>query len=146
MIIYTIGFTQKTAQQFFDTLRASGIRRLVDIRLNNLSQLAGFTKRDDLAYFLSELCEAEYVHEIRLAPTQDMLDAYKKDKGSWEEYEKRFRVLLAERQIEQALCPAYFEVRTALLCSEPSAEHCHRRLVVEYLNEKWGPVEAVHLR
>jgi uncharacterized protein (DUF488 family) len=92
--VYTIGFTQKSAAQFFDTLKRVGIKRLLDVRLNNVSQLAGFSKRDDLAYFLREICGADYVHEPRLAPTQEMLDAYKKQKGDWADYEPRFLALM----------------------------------------------------
>lgn len=145
MEIYTIGFTQTTAAEFFGKLKQAGIRRLVDVRLNNVSQLAGFAKRDDLKFFLGEICGIEYVHEPRLAPTQEILDAYKKEKGAWEEYERQFLQLLADRQIETAVSPSLFDLPTVLLCSEPTAEHCHRRLVLEYLNSKWGDVRAVHL-
>jgi len=126
-------------------LKQAGIRRLVDVRLNNVSQLAGFAKRDDLRFFLAEICGIEYLQEPLLAPTQDILDAYKKDKGSWDEYERRFLQLLADRRIEAALRPSLFDVPTVLLCSEHTAEHCHRRLVLEYLNTKWGHVQTVHL-
>ena len=145
MEVYTAGFTKKTAEEFFESLRRVGIRRLVDVRLNNSSQLAGFSKRDDLPYFLHELCGAEYLHEPLLAPTQDLLDAYKKRKGSWEEYERRFLALMAERGIERRIQPSLFNVPTVLLCSEATAEHCHRRLVLEYLNAKWGGLCIVHL-
>ncbi len=145
MEVFTIGFTQTTAADFFGKLRRYGIRRLVDVRLNNISQLAAFAKRDDLAFFLKELCGAEYLHEIRLAPTQEMLDAYKKQKGSWDVYAALFLDLIKERRIETELNPDLFDVPTALLCSEPTAEHCHRRLVVEYLQGKWSDVKAVHL-
>jgi uncharacterized protein (DUF488 family) len=145
LLLYTIGFTQKTACQFFTILRDSSVRRLVDIRLNNVSQLAGFAKRDDLAFFLKELCGAEYSHEPMLAPTSALLDAYRKQKGGWEEYERGFRALLAERRVEDKLSPSFFTVPTVLLCSEPSAEHCHRRLVIEHLQQKWRNVEVVHL-
>jgi uncharacterized protein (DUF488 family) len=145
MEIYSIGFTQKSASQFFDLLKRHGIRRLVDVRLNNVSQLAGFSKRDDLAYFLRELVPAEYRHEPLLAPTQELLDAYKKRKGSWAEYEHEFVALMASREIEKTLDPALFETPTVLLCSEATPEHCHRRLVIEYLDHHWGNVRAVHL-
>ena len=145
MEVFTIGFTQTTAADFFGKLKKYGIQRLVDVRLNNVSQLAGFAKRDDLSFFVGEICGAEYIHEILLAPTQDMLDAYKKLKGSWGQYEKVFLELMAERRIEERLNPDLFSVPTALLCSEPTATHCHRRLVVEYLHEKWDGVKAVHL-
>lgn len=145
MNIFTIGFTQKTAAEFFGLLKKHSMRRLIDVRLNNVSQLAGFSKRDDLAYFLHALCDMEYVHEPLLAPTQQMLDAFKKAKGSWNEYERAFLALMAERRIEEELDPSLFAGRTVLLCSEPTAEHCHRRLIVEYLQAKWGDVECTHL-
>jgi uncharacterized protein (DUF488 family) len=145
MEVHTIGFTQTTAAEFFGKLKQAGIRRLVDVRLNNVSQLAGFAKRDDLRFFLAEICGAEYVHEPRLAPSQEILDAYKKHKGSWEDFERGFRQLLAERQIETAIDPALFEVPSVLLCSEHTADRCHRRLVLEYLNDHWGNVRAIHL-
>jgi uncharacterized protein (DUF488 family) len=145
MEIYSIGFTQKTAEQFFRLLKGAGIRRLLDVRLNNVSQLAGFAKRQDLPFFLKEICRAEYVHEPLLAPTQEMLDAYKKEKGSWPEYESKFLALLAERRIEEAIDCSLFSVPTVLLCSEPTPEQCHRRLVLEYLSEKWQDLQAIHL-
>jgi uncharacterized protein YeaO (DUF488 family) len=110
-----------------------------------VSQLAGFSKRDDLAYFLKQICHAEYKHEPLLAPTQPMLDNYKKAKGRWETYEDEFLALMAEREIEKKFPQTLFEIPTVLLCSEATAEHCHRRLVVEYLNSKWGNVRAKHL-
>ena len=145
MEIYSIGFTQKSAGQFFDLLKSHGIRRLVDVRLNNVSQLAGFSKRDDLAYFLREIVGAEYRHELMLAPTQEILDAVKKRRGSWSDYERDFKALMAEREVEKRLDRASFDVPTVLLCSEPTPEHCHRRLVIEYLDHEWGGVKAVHL-
>jgi uncharacterized protein (DUF488 family) len=145
MEIYSIGFTQKSAAQFFGALRAAGIRRLMDVRLNNTSQLAAFAKASDLPYFLRELCGAEYVHEPLLAPTQEMLDAFKKRKGDWAVYEHEFLSLMRERRIESTLDRAQFEQRTVLLCSELTPEHCHRRLVLEYLAEQWGGVAITHL-
>jgi uncharacterized protein (DUF488 family) len=145
MEIYSIGFTKKSARQFFGALRGAGIRRLVDVRLNNVSQLAGFAKKQDLAFFLRELCEAEYLHEPLLAPTQDMLDDYKKRNGGWTEYEARFLALMAKREIERHLDRASFEIPSALLCSELSPDHCHRRLVLEHLREKWGEIKLTHL-
>ena len=145
MEVYTVGFTRKSAAEFFGILRQAAIQRVVDVRLNNSSQLAGFTKRGDFAFFLKEICEADYVHEPLLAPTRDMLTAYKKQKGTWEEYERRFLDLMAERRIEERIEESLFEVPTVLLCSEPSAEHCHRRLVLEYLQDKWNHMKIVHL-
>ena len=145
MEIYTIGFTKRTAASFFGALKAASVKRLVDVRLNNSSQLAGFAKRDDLAYFLRAVCAADYCHETLLAPTQEMLDAYKKSKGSWEEYERRFLALLAAREVERHIQRDLFAVPTVLLCSEATPEHCHRRLVAEYLRDHWGALEIVHL-
>jgi uncharacterized protein (DUF488 family) len=143
--IYTIGFTKRTAADFFGALSRAGIEQLVDVRLNNISQLAGFTKRDDLAFFLGALCGASYVHEPLLAPTQEILDRYRKHGGSWDEYEQEFLDLLKERRIEEVIAPSLFEPRTVLLCSEPTPDQCHRRLVVEYLAAQWDDVTAVHL-
>jgi uncharacterized protein (DUF488 family) len=145
MEIYSIGFTQKTAEQFFTRLKSAGIRLLIDVRLNNISQLAGFAKRGDLAFFLREICGAEYLHEPLLAPTQEMLEAYRSKTASWEEYDARFLALMADRRIERELDRALFEGPTVLLCSEPTAERCHRRLALEYLREKWGDVTITHL-
>ncbi len=145
MKIYSIGFTQRTAEQFFGALSHAGVRRLLDVRLNNTSQLAAFAKRDDLQFFLRELCGAAYEHEPLLAPTQPMLDAYKKRKGAWTEYEREFLALMRERRIEHRIARASFNTPTALLCSEFTAENCHRRLVMEYLAEAWGDVEMMHL-
>ena len=145
MEIYSIGFTQSTAANFFRRLKEAGIRQLLDVRLNNVSQLAGFAKRDDLSFFLKEICGAEYRHEPLLAPNQEMLDTYKKQKGSWQEYELRFLSLMSHRKIEENIDKTLFDVPTVLLCSEHTAEHCHRRLVLEYLQNKWNDVEIVHL-
>lgn len=145
MEIYTIGFTQTTAEHFFGRLRAAGIRRLLDVRLNNSSQLAGFAKAKDLPFLLRELLGASYEHDPRLAPTQGLLDAYKKHKGDWTAYERSFLALMAERKIETVLSPSHFESQTVLLCSEATAENCHRRLVCEYLADHWSDVRPVHL-
>jgi uncharacterized protein (DUF488 family) len=145
MEIYTVGFTKKTAAQFFGSLRQANIQRLVDVRLNNSSQLAGFAKKDDLPFFLNEICHIEYQHEPLLAPTQDMLDAYKKQKGSWLDYQQHFLALMRDRRVEERINPKLFEIPTVLLCSEATAEHCHRRLVLEYLQEKWGNLEIIHI-
>jgi len=141
--LFTIGFTKSSAEQFFSRIRNSGAKRLLDIRLNNVSQLAGFAKRDDLRYFLQEICHIPYQHEPKLAPTQQMLDEYKKKHGAWEDYEKKFLSLMAERHIEE-IDKATVE-DACLLCSEDKPHHCHRRLVAEYLREKWGNVEIIHL-
>ena len=145
MKIYTIGFTKKNAREFFQLLRMNNIEQLVDIRLNNTSQLAGFTKSENLPFFLKEICAAEYLHEPLLAPTKDILDAYKKRKGRWEDYEKSFMKLMAERKIEDKIDRRLFATPTVLLCSEAKADHCHRRLVLEYLQGKWGDLKIINL-
>jgi uncharacterized protein (DUF488 family) len=143
--IYTIGFTQTTAERFFTRLADARVARLLDVRLNNTSQLAGFAKAQDLPYFARELVGAAYEHEPLLAPTQEILDAYKKRKGDWAAYEREFQALMESRRIHEVLSRAAFERRTALLCSEPEPEHCHRRLVVEFLARHWPGVEIAHL-
>lgn len=143
---FTIGFTQKSASRFFTLLSDAGVKKLIDVRLNNVSQLAGFAKRDDLKFFLNELCEADYQHLEELAPTKSILDAYKKKQMVWEEYEDRFLNLMEQRNIERLVTPSELE-NSCLLCSEHKPHHCHRRLVVEYLNAHWGNVnlDVVHL-
>jgi uncharacterized protein (DUF488 family) len=143
--VYSIGFTKKTAEQFFGILGRVGIRRLLDVRLKNASQLAGFSKREDLDYFLRTICAANYLHEPLLAPTKEMLDNYRKRKGSWDAYERCFLALMAERKVEEKLERDSFAVPTVLLCSEPKPEHCHRRLVLEYLQQKWSNLTIHHL-
>jgi hypothetical protein len=125
-------------------LKVAGIERLLDVRLNNASRFAGFARRADLPFFLERLCGAEYLHEPRLAPTREILDAYRKG-GGWPDYERAFLDLLRGRRVEETLDRDFFEVPTVLLCSEASAEHCHRRLVLEYLDRKWDSIRAVHL-
>lgn len=145
MKIFTIGFTKKSAETFFTRLREAQIKRLIDVRLNNISQLAGFTKKDDLRFFTSEICKVEYVHAPLLAPTAEILDPFKKAKnGDWPLYEKQFLDLMRERRIEEAM-PRDLIDGGCLLCSEETPHHCHRRLVAEYLNDKWGGVEIEHL-
>ncbi len=131
---YTIGFTKKSAEAFFKFIKTSKISTLIDVRLNNISQLAGFAKRDDLKFFLKELCNADYIHIPDLAPTKDILNAYKKGDMHWETYEDKFLNLMAQRNIERIVKPVLLE-KGCLLCSEHEPHFCHRRLVVEYLNE-----------
>jgi uncharacterized protein (DUF488 family) len=142
--LYTIGFTKKSAQQFFDTLIKAGVRRVVDTRLNNVSQLAGFTKRPDLEYFLNKIGNIEYVHLLDLAPTKDILDSYKKKGSDWSTYEKQFLQLITERKIEEKVSLDLLD-GGCLLCSEPTPHHCHRRLVAEYLSQKLGTINIHHL-
>ena len=140
----TIGFTQKTADRFFNLLRESGARRVVDVRANNTSQLAAFAKRDDLAWFLRELCDMDYVHVPELAPTKELLKAYRTGVIDWREYETRFLNLMRERRIDATL-PREVIDGGCLLCSEDQPHHCHRRLVAEYLASRWGDLEIDHL-
>ncbi len=146
MEIYSIGFTKTTAESFFTRLSASGVRRLLDVRRNPSSQLSGFAKDRDLPYFLRELVGAEYEHEPLLAPSDEILAAYKR-RGDmpWPEYERRFVALLREREVERRLDRDAFLTPTALLCSEATAEHCHRRLALEYLADRWGGLQITHL-
>ena len=116
----------------------------MDVRLNKVSQLAGFSKRDDLKYFLKEILDVEYVEAPLLAPTQPMLDAYKKSKGSWDAYEHDFLKLMAERHIEDKIDPSLL-AGGCLLCSEDTPHHCHRRLVVDYLQKRWGNLSIKHI-
>lgn len=143
--VCTIGFTQTTARGFFERLKAAQVRAVIDVRLHNTSQLAGFAKADDLAFFLGEIGGMTYRHEPLLAPSDDILKAFKRDKGDWRVYETRFLDLMAERKIEARLKPDLFE-GGCLLCSEAAPHHCHRRLVCEYLNRKWdGRLRVRHL-
>ncbi|MGY2800425.1 uncharacterized protein (DUF488 family) [Thermostichus sp. MS-CIW-37] len=128
---------------FFNRLKQPGLVRVVDTRLNNTSQLAGFTKKRDLEFFLHEICKLGYIHLPELAPTQEILDAYKAS-GDWSNYERQFLSLMAERRIEDQVDKSILD-GGCLLCSEATPEHCHRRLVAEYLRRKWGDVEIVHL-
>jgi uncharacterized protein (DUF488 family) len=144
MKVFTIGFTKKSAETFFTRLQGVGVKRLVDVRLNNVSQLAGFTKRDDLRYFTKAICHIDYVHVPELAPTQDILTAYKKDKGDWSLYEQRFLDLMRERRIQSTIARDLLD-GACLLCSEEKPHHCHRRLVAEYLQQHWGDFEIEHI-
>ncbi|NES17994.1 MAG: DUF488 domain-containing protein [Symploca sp. SIO3E6] len=142
--LFTIGFTQKSAQKFFNTLQQADVKTVIDTRLNNVSQLAGFTKKADLEYFLKTIGKINYVHILDLAPTKDIVDEYKKKKGDWDTYEQKFLQLIANRQIEQKVSPELID-GACLLCSEAKPHQCHRRLVAEYLNDKWGNVRICHL-
>jgi len=146
MKLYTIGFTQKRAETFFGLLSRHGIQRLVDIRLKPDGQLSGFSKQDDLPYFLHQLVNGcQYVHLPQLAPTKEILDTYRADKN-WQEYERRFEALMDQRDIPNGLERVEFEDNVScLLCSEATSEKCHRRLVAERLANYWPDVEIIHL-
>jgi uncharacterized protein (DUF488 family) len=145
MKLFTIGFTKKSAETFFTKLKDSGVKRLVDVRLNNVSQLAGFAKKNDLRYFTKAICNIEYVHLPQLAPTAEILNPYKKAKnGDWELYERQFLELIRARHIESTT-PRELLDSACLLCSEEKPNHCHRRLVAEYLKDNWSDVDIEHL-
>ncbi len=144
MKVSTIGFTRKSAQRFFELLREAGVARIVDVRLHNGSQLAGFAKKNDLAWFARELCGADYVHAPSLAPTKELLNDYRQGRISWDVYETRFIDLMRARRIESTLSRELVD-KGCLLCSEDQPHHCHRRLVAEYLEDHWGGLEIQHL-
>jgi uncharacterized protein (DUF488 family) len=135
--VATIGFTKTTAERFFERIFASGVKKVFDVRLHNTSQLAGFAKADDFAYFLKKMGGVDYVHQPLLAPIDPMLKAYRKEDLDWRGYEERFLALMAERKIEERFKAEMFD-GACLLCSEATPNHCHRRLVCEYLNGRWG--------
>jgi uncharacterized protein (DUF488 family) len=146
MEILSIGLSGRSAESFFEALRDVEVKRVVDIRLHNTSNLAGYGKAAYLPYFLRELCGAEYEHEPLLAPSPELFDGLKKSRTlSWEGYERGIRELMAERRIDERLDRGAFAVRTALLCACADAEHCHRRIVLEYLAAAWGSLEITHL-
>lgn len=146
MILYTIGFTQKRAETFFDLLKQNGVQRVVDIRLKPDGQLSGFAKKDDLPYFLHHLADGcQYVHLPVLAPTKEILETYRAN-NNWQEYELRFQALMDQRDIPGILSQADFEaLASCLLCSEATPEKCHRRLIAERLAKSWPGVEVIHL-
>lgn len=144
MKVFSIGFTEKKAEKFFNLIKSQPVKRVVDVRLNNISQLAGFAKKDDLAFFLKEICQVEYVHIPELAPTKEILDPYKKGNMTWEKYEDKFNDLMSIRKIEKIDKSIIQD--GCLLCSEHKPHHCHRRLVIEYLNKSWDSnLEVKHL-
>lgn len=139
--IYTIGFTKKTLEDFITRLKKAGVKRIIDIRLNNSSQLAGFAKSPDLEYIL-KLCEIEYVSVKELAPDKGLLNKYRQDKN-WNEYEARFKALMNARNAKNTLNNLQLDEKVScLLCSEDKPEKCHRRLVAEMIDKNF---EIVHL-
>jgi uncharacterized protein (DUF488 family) len=144
MKLFTIGFTQKSAEEFFALLREAGVKRVLDIRLNNRSQLAGFSKSEDLEYFLKAIGGIGYRHVTEMAPTQPLLDKARKAKGGWDGFETQFLALMKQRKIETLLDEKVL-ADACLLCSEHDPTHCHRRLVAEYLDRALGGIEIVHL-
>ena len=146
MTVYTIGFTKKTAEQFFELIRVNKIQLLIDVRLNNASQLDGFSKGRDLKYFLSAICDCDYTHAADFAPTKELRDRYRSKEISWKEYEEGYSSLIEDRNclgelLEQ--CGRYENV--CLLCSESEATHCHRRLAAEMLADKDPKIRVRHI-
>ncbi|MCJ7615761.1 MAG: DUF488 domain-containing protein [Desulfobacterales bacterium] len=142
--LFTIGFTKKNAETFFGKLGQAGVEKIIDIRLNNVSQLAGFAKKDDLIYFLRKICDCDYRHEPLLAPTKEILDGYKKKEIGWPEYQKQFNDLLKTRKAHTLVTSSELHM-ACLLCSEPTPDKCHRRLVAEYLKKHFDNIEINHL-
>ena len=143
--IFTIGFTRTSAENFFGRLKTAKVKKVIDVRLHNTSQLAGFAKADDLAWFLHEIGSIAYEYAPLLAPTDDILKLARSGKPDWTAFEKQFRALMAKRKIERELAPAALD-GACLLCSEDKPHHCHRRIVCDYLNEKWdGALKVMHL-
>jgi uncharacterized protein (DUF488 family) len=144
MKIFTIGFTKKTAEQFFSLLDRPDLKRVVDIRLNNNSQLAAFTKSADLKFFLSRILGKGYVHLPELAPHAEMLKTYRGGTCDWGNYEKEFLLLMKERCVQDTV-PIDLIDGGCLLCSEPTADQCHRRLVAQHLAANWPSTQVIHL-
>ncbi|HPS29923.1 MAG TPA: DUF488 domain-containing protein [bacterium] len=141
---FTIGFVKKGAETFFKLLKNAGVEKVVDVRLNNVSQLAGFTKKDDLKYFLKEILSVEYVHCPDFAPTKEILDEYKNKKITWSDYEREYLKLLEKRGVSEKYNSSDFN-NACFLCSESIPDQCHRRLLVNYLKRKWNDIEIIHL-
>jgi uncharacterized protein (DUF488 family) len=145
MTTFTIGFTKTSAEDFFGRLNAAGVQKVIDVRLQNTSQLAGFAKAVDLSFFLEKVSGISYHHAPELAPDEELFADYRKKKLPWDVFEPRFMDIMAARKIEARFTPDDLE-GACLLCSEATPHQCHRRLVVEYLEERWGqPLEVIHL-
>jgi uncharacterized protein (DUF488 family) len=142
--IFTIGFTKKTLRDFIEILHRAGVKRVIDVRLRNTSQLAGWSKQPDFAYLLEEGFGIAYEHHPEFAPSGELLDTYKKD-HDWTRYEECFNLLLAERQLEAAARDLLEKDSICLLCTEPKADKCHRRLVANYLRSFAPEIEVRHL-
>ena len=132
-ILHTVGFTKKSAAEFFKALELAEVKTVVDVRINNISQLAGFTKKDDLAFFLREVSGVRYIHELSLVPTRELVKSYRGRKIGGDEFSARYLELLRSRGVHDRLDESDYRANTVLLCSEPDAAHCHRRIEAEYL-------------
>lgn len=146
--IFTIGFTQKTAEKFFSILQDNNINVVIDVRLNNISQLAGFSKYPDIEFFLRKICDINYIHDLHFAPAESTLSRYKKKVISWDQYVDEFEQTMTKRNITQHIKENFnpSEQTICLLCSEPTAEHCHRRLIAERFGQIFEALEIVHLK
>lgn len=147
MLLYTIGFTKKTAEQFFERIKYYRIQILVDVRLKNTSQLMRFSHGKDIEYLLKNLCNCEYEHCVNYAPTAEILTDWKKKRITWPEYEQRYHALMTERNSVRDFMTRYYGVyeSVCLLCSEVSPEHCHRRLLAEMFHEQKNDIEVLHI-
>ena len=144
MNLYTIGSSQTSAESFFTRLSEAHVKKVLDIRLNNVSQLAGFSKMDDLRYFLRVICGIGYEHRLELAPTHEVLDAYRSHRNDWTVFREQYLGLIMARKVEEVFSRAALD-GACLLCSEAKPDHCHRRFAAEYLADKWGDIQIVHL-
>lgn len=142
--LYTIGFTGKSAEKFFDLLKKAEVKKIIDTRINNVSQLSGFAKGTDLKFFAKEIGNISYEHDIDFAPTKDLLADYRSKKITWQEYEKEYLNLLDLRKVKSKIEIQKLH-KNCLLCSEHTAEKCHRRLLAEYLQQSFNDVEVIHL-
>lgn len=143
--VYTIGYTKKSAEDFFNKLESHKVKKLIDVRVNNTSQLAGFTRKKDLEFFLKEIPGIKYEHILDLAPTTSLLKSYRNKEIDWNSYSEKFLALLEDRKVENIILPEMMH-QSCLLCSESTEEKCHRRLIVEYFSHKWGgDIRAIHI-
>lgn len=142
--LYTIGFTGRTAKDFFTNIQNANVKKVIDVRLNNTSQLSGFAKRDDLSYFLKEICGCDYVHNTSFAPTIEILNSYKKKHISWNEYETQFLKLISIRKIENMITENEIHM-SCLLCSELQADRCHRTIIAKYFQDKFKNVKIYNI-
>jgi len=147
-LLCTIGFTGKTAEEFFTLLSNAGVRQVIDIRQNRSGQLSGFSKHPDLSFFLRKIAGVEYRHEPLLAPAPELLKTYRRTKD-WPSYETFFLAAMKERRVPASLDTSSWSPHVSLLCSEPGPEKCHRRLVADLLAGYWREqgyaVEIRHL-
>jgi len=143
--LYTIGFTNKSARRFFDLLQKNGVTKIIDTRINNVSQLSGFAKGQDLEFFAESVANIDYRHELDFAPTKDMLERYRKKQISWDEYTDEYIALIKSRGVQNKVRPKDLD-HACFLCSEHMPEKCHRRLLAEYLRDSYPEIQIIHLK